>query len=849
MIQVAVDPVGSGHTPHPETTFVIAYSANPALSESVVVRCMHSGAIGVLQPPYESVDTIERIDQLMRNHMRVLKETSKDSKAWSRRTSVAAPNSSDQVEEDGSAHTAVSAVEDTEHTDSFHVVDTPNDYHNTSIPPLSRLSSTPNSATPRRDPSPRSFPQNASHPPSSVTPTIIGGSSSHGPGRMNDPMKLFGYEFDVRRRSVDTGGLALALERATKALCGENGIEQSNSVDGDWSQRPPLMSRASVSTPGADPRNPLNDSGETWRSPNDPMSGPSGKGAGLAPVSKVISLDDDEDGNETVLAELLGEMYRQTKIAIEITMVDYPNFAAPLEPDHRQRLLAQLSSWHFKPHVLDEGDLFRCACILFDAILRIDGLAQLGIPRDQMNRFLFAVRAIYHAPNPYHNYVHAIDVLQASYTFLVAIGVAPPFPFLLEDGVEPWMRPELPVEKDGPDANARRKVLELMRPQEVLCLMIAAMGHDVGHPGLSNAFMKNAKTPLSQLYDDKSVLENMHCTLIVQLMRKHGFSFLLDSQQSRQADPSPVTPLSATFPNIPPTMAPLPHDPAPGAITDWRGFRKNLYATVVATDMSLHFSWIHQFRLLGKRVRESPEELAEEPQDDIPTVEEDRIMLCQAIIKCADISNPARPIDVSEHWSSVLLEEWAIQADLEQRLALPVSVISSASAALQARGQIGFIDLFTAPLFEAASEAMPVMQCYSMQCINNRALWQARLEAAQAAADGASPQSAIRTVQLPTEMSEDDRFKTIFPLSLPASLLLPLNTPTHQNEELSPRNSSADFAGSTMSSIPSSRPRPDPASQAVRVAYKASIKRQPSSQRIELEPKRMMSIIAANAVS
>ncbi len=108
---------------------------------------------------------------------------------------------------------------------------------------------------------------------------------------------------------------------------------------------------------------------------------------------------------------------------------------------------------------------------------------------DQMNRFLFAVRAIYHAPNPYHNYVHAIDVLQASYTFLVAIGVAPPFPFLLEDGVEPWMRPELPVEKDGPDANARRKVLELMRPQEVLCLMIAAMGHDVGHPGLSNAFM------------------------------------------------------------------------------------------------------------------------------------------------------------------------------------------------------------------------------------------------------------------------------------------------------------------------------------------------------------------------
>lgn len=66
-----------------------------------------------------------------------------------------------------------------------------------------------------------------------------------------------------------------------------------------------------------------------------------------------------------------------------------------------------------------------------------------------------------------------------------------------------------------------------------------------------------------------------------------------------------------------------------------------------------------------------------------------------------------RPIEVSEHWSSVLLQEWALQASLESRLELPISVVSSANAALQAKGQIGFIDLFTAPLFEAAAEAMP----------------------------------------------------------------------------------------------------------------------------------------------
>jgi len=50
---------------------------------------------------------------------------------------------------------------------------------------------------------------------------------------------------------------------------------------------------------------------------------------------------------------------------------------------------------------------------------------------------------------------------------------------------------------------------------------------------------------------------------------------------------------------------------------------------------------------------------------------------------------------------------------LEQDLDLPVSVIASADAALQAKGQIGFIDLFTQPLFEAVAEILPGMCPFS----------------------------------------------------------------------------------------------------------------------------------------
>jgi hypothetical protein len=359
-------------------------------------------------------------------------------------------------------------------------------------------------------------------------------------------------------------------------------------------------------------------------------------------------------------------------------------------------------------------------------------------------------------------------------------------------------------------------------------------------------------------------------------------------------------------------MKPLPRDPEPGAILDWRGFRKSLYATVVSTDMSLHFSWIKEFRLLGKRLRESDAELAVEDEvngvDLLPTEDENRIMICQAIIKCADISNPVRllgrpclqvdrfhltartcsqqtrPIDVSEHWSSVLLQEWAIQARLEQRLSLPVSVISSADAALQARGQIGFIDLFTAPLFEAATEAMPreqrikpptqyshtsltnahflsALQRFSAQCATNRALWQARLEAAQMASEtseSAAPASLpVQPAPLVRTLSEndaDERFKTLFPLSLPASLLRQqsvMGAAETLETSYIPQSPAQALPGSPASSTSigsryqqSTR---DPANQAVRAVYRTSIRRQTSGY-MRQEERRTTSALASPVV-
>lgn len=106
-----------------------------------------------------------------------------------------------------------------------------------------------------------------------------------------------------------------------------------------------------------------------------------------------------------------------------------------------------------------------------------------------MNRLLFAIRAIYHAPNPYHNYVHAIDVLQATYTFLLNLGVVPDWSFVRSEipAGKVWTRPS---EHEKPVCGlGTRRARQVLRPQDVFTVLIAAMGHDVGHPGLSNAFM------------------------------------------------------------------------------------------------------------------------------------------------------------------------------------------------------------------------------------------------------------------------------------------------------------------------------------------------------------------------
>lgn len=226
-----------------------------------------------------------------------------------------------------------------------------------------------------------------------------------------------------------------------------------------------------------------------------------------------------------------------------------------------------------------------------------------------MTTYLIACRAAYNSFVPYHNFRHVIDVLQATFHFLVQIGALPPFPVPVgQDGLQPT-----PTPPTSPMAG-------LLEPFEALTLLVTAIGHDVGHPGVNNGFLVTLNAPLAQLYNDRSVLESFHCAAYSQILRRHW----------------------------------------PAAFEDLR-MRKLMISSILATDMGLHFDYMKKLGDLQEKLQASNTTEGWNGR----MIEEQKALLCALLIKCADISNVVCP--ACFHGMTMLL------GPLEELINLPFS--------------------------------------------------------------------------------------------------------------------------------------------------------------------------------
>jgi hypothetical protein len=101
----------------------------------------------------------------------------------------------------------------------------------------------------------------------------------------------------------------------------------------------------------------------------------------------------------------------------------------------------------------------------------------------------------------------------------------------------------------------------------------------------------------------------------------------------------------------------------------------------------------------------------------------------QLLLKCADISSVARPFELADKWCVVLCEEFFRQGDLEAAHGMSYTNPLNDRAHLdKPKSQIGFYTFVCLPLFEAAAQALPDLQCNVDQVKSNLAVWKAEIE-------------------------------------------------------------------------------------------------------------------------
>jgi len=150
-----------------------------------------------------------------------------------------------------------------------------------------------------------------------------------------------------------------------------------------------------------------------------------------------------------------------------------------------------IEQWDFEIFSVKEEDLpALCSAI----ILHYNIPSKLNIRYEKwFNLYNEVFKSMQNPHNPYHNFVHLIDVMQTCAAFLGEIASH-----------------------------------SLMTETTTFALLLSAFVHDIGHPGLNNTYQVNAETELAIRYNDISVLENHHCALAFEMFKRPATNVFQD---------------------------------------------------------------------------------------------------------------------------------------------------------------------------------------------------------------------------------------------------------------------------------------------------------------------------------
>lgn len=246
------------------------------------------------------------------------------------------------------------------------------------------------------------------------------------------------------------------------------------------------------------------------------------------------------------------------------------------------------------------------------------------------------------------------------------------------------------------------KIMEHLEPVEIMASLIGAVTHDLDHPGVNQPFLIATSNHLAALYENTSVLENHHW--------RSAVGCLLESGVAEQIQ------------NIRPQL------------------EKQISSLILATDITRQQEFLTKFRdYLAKHTLDMQRQ-------------ENRHFILQIALKCADISNPCRPWDISKKWSQKVCEEFFRQGDYERQLNLPVTSLCDRYSTSVPKIQVGFFKFVVTPLFDEwhrfLGSKLSTQMMYFLKY--NQVQWEKRVAAELA--------EETRTEMSDAEVLEEDEF-------------------------------------------------------------------------------------------
>ena len=264
----------------------------------------------------------------------------------------------------------------------------------------------------------------------------------------------------------------------------------------------------------------------------------------------------------------------------------------------------------------------------------------------KLDSFLFTVSNNYKQTTLYHNALHGSDVTQSICCYFLNSNI---------------------------EEICETNVLDL------LGMMVSAMGHDLGHPGLNNNFHINDNSDLAITYNDVSVLENYHSSFLFKILRKEENNIIEKFSTH-----------------------------------NYKTLRKRMISQILATDMANHGEVISSIRSKINTWKESGQSRFILLSGNEKTKFDEQQSLLNYIIHMADLGHNCKKFNISLQWVKLLSMEFWDQGDKEKEKGLPVSFLCDRNKVDIPSSQIGFIKGFIASSFDCLVSIFPKLK-YTME--------------------------------------------------------------------------------------------------------------------------------------